>query len=249
MAIEVKVPDIGDFKDVPVITVFVKPGDTVAKDDPLVELESDKATMEVPSPAAGKVAAVAIKEGDRVSEGTVILTLEGEAAGAAPKAERAEAGPGAARGAGGGDVHAEVVVLGSGPGGYTAAFRAADLGKKVVLIERDPTLGGVCLNVGCIPSKALLHAAKVISEAEEMGHFGVKFAKPEVDVDGLARLEGERGQEADRRALRARQGAEGDGGRGGRHLHRAERDPGRGARTARRPSASTSASSRPGRSR
>ena len=184
MAIEVKVPDIGDFKDVPVITVFVKPGDTVAKDDPLVELESDKATMEVPSPAAGKVAAVAVKEGDRVSEGTVILTLEGEGAGAAPKAEAPKPAP-APRAAPSGDIHAEVVVLGSGPGGYTAAFRAADLGKKVVLVERDPMLGGVCLNVGCIPSKALLHAAKVISEAEEMGHFGVKFAKPEVDVDGL----------------------------------------------------------------
>ena len=110
-----KVPDIGDFKDVPVITVFVKPGDTVAKDDPLVELESDKATMEVPSPAAGKVAAVAIKEGDRVSEGTVILTLEGEGAGAAPKAEAPKPAP-APRAAPSGDIHAEVVVLGSGPG-------------------------------------------------------------------------------------------------------------------------------------
>jgi len=182
--IEVKVPDIGDFKDVPVIGVFVKAGDTVAKDDPLVELESDKATMEVPSPAAGKVAAVAVKEGDKVSEGSLILTLEGEAAGAAPRAEAPRAAP-APSAAPAGDLHAEVVVLGSGPGGYTAAFRAADLGKKVVLIEKDPTLGGVCLNVGCIPSKALLHAAKVISEAEEMGHFGVKFAAPQVDVDGL----------------------------------------------------------------
>jgi dihydrolipoamide dehydrogenase len=185
MPIEVKVPDIGDFKDVPVITVFVKAGDTIAKDDPLVELESDKATMEVPSPAAGKVASIAVKEGDRVSEGTVILTLEGEAAATAP-AKPAPAAAAAPRAApAGGDLHGEVVVLGSGPGGYTAAFRAADLGKKVVLIERNPTLGGVCLNVGCIPSKALLHAAKVISEAEEMGHFGIKFAAPQVDVDGL----------------------------------------------------------------
>ena len=103
-------------------------------------------------------------------------------------------------------------MLGSGPGGYTAAFRAADLGKKVVLIERDPTLGGVCLNVGCIPSKALLHAAKVIAEAEEMGHFGVKFAKPEVDVDGLRGWKESVVEQADRRALRARQGAQGDGG-------------------------------------
>ena len=183
MAIEVKVPDIGDFKDVPVITVFVKPGDTIKKDAPLVELESDKATMEVPSPAAGKVASVAVKEGDRVGEGTLILTLEGAGAAAAPAAPAAAPAPRPAPA--GGDLHGEVVVLGSGPGGYTAAFRAADLGKKVVLIERSPTLGGVCLNVGCIPSKALLHAAKVISEAEEMGHFGVKFAKPKVDVDGL----------------------------------------------------------------
>jgi len=183
MAIEVKVPDIGDFKDVPVITVFVKPGDTIKKDAPLVELESDKATMEVPSPAAGKVASVAVKEGDRVGEGTLILTLEGAGAAAAPAAPAAAPAPRPAPA--GGDLHGEVVVLGSGPGGYTAAFRAADLGKKVVLIERSPTLGGVCLNVGCIPSKALLHAAKVISEAEEMGHFGVKFAAPEVDVDGL----------------------------------------------------------------
>ena len=183
MAIEVKVPDIGDFKDVPVITVFVKPGDVVRKDDPLVELESDKATMEVPSPAAGKVASVSVKEGDKVAEGSVILTLEAEGAAAAPASPAAAPAPKAA--VAGGDVHGEVVVLGSGPGGYTAAFRAADLGKKVVLIEKDPSLGGVCLNVGCIPSKALLHAAKVISEAEEMGHFGVTFAKPKVDVDGL----------------------------------------------------------------
>ena len=186
--LEIKVPAIGDFKDVPVITVFVKPGDTVAKDDPLVELESDKATMEVPSPAAGKVTSVAIKVGDRVSEGAVILTLEGADVATAPAAPSAPASAPAPRADGAapaGDVHAEVVVLGSGPGGYTAAFRAADLGKKVVLIERNPTLGGVCLNVGCIPSKALLHAAKVISEAEEMDHFGVKFAKPEVDVDAL----------------------------------------------------------------
>ena len=184
--IEVKVPDIGDFKDVPVITVFVKPGDTVAKEDPLLELESDKATMEVPAPAAGKVVAVKVKAGDKVAEGTVILTLEAEGAAAAPAAKPAEAAPAPRPSAAPtGDIHAELVVLGSGPGGYTAAFRAADLGLKVVLIERNPTLGGVCLNVGCIPSKALLHAAKVISEAEEMGHFGVKYAKPEIDIDGL----------------------------------------------------------------
>ena len=193
--IEVKVPDIGDFSDVPVITVFVKAGDTVAVDDPLLELESDKATMEVPAPSAGKVVEVKVKEGDRVGEGAVILILEAEgaaaaAAPAAAPAPAAAAAPAAApapapKSAQTGDIHAELVVLGSGPGGYTAAFRAADLGLKVVLIERNPTLGGVCLNVGCIPSKALLHAAKVISEAEEMSHFGVKYAKPEVDVDAL----------------------------------------------------------------
>ena len=227
MAIEVKVPDIGDFKDVPVITVFVKPGDTVAKDDPLVELESDKATMEVPSPAAGKVAAVAIKEGDRVSEGTVILTLEGEGA-ALRRRPSAEAAPRRARRRPAATCTPRSWCSARGRAATPRRSARPTSGKKVVLIERDPTLGGVCLNVGCIPSKALLHAAKVISEAEEMGHFGVKFAKPEVDVDGLARLEGERGQEADRRPLRARQGAQGDGGRGGRHLRRAERDPGRG---------------------
>jgi dihydrolipoamide dehydrogenase len=201
---EVKVPDIGDFEDVPVVTVLVAVGDKVSAEDPLIELESDKATMEVPSPAAGKVAAIAVKEGDRVSQGSVILTLEG-AEESAPAGDTGEAGeaakgygdrqqapasaPQAVAATGGatgrGEHHAEVVVLGSGPGGYTAAFRAADLGKSVILIERNPVLGGVCLNVGCIPSKALLHAAKVISEAEEMGGHGISFAKPEVDLDGL----------------------------------------------------------------
>ena len=186
---EVKVPDIGDFKDVPVISLLVAVGDEVTKEQPLIELESDKATMEVPSPAAGKVASIAVKVGDKVSEGALILVLEGAGAATAPAAAApaaaSTAGPAAAPAAGGGDVHAEVVVLGSGPGGYTAAFRAADLGKKVVLIEKDPSLGGVCLNVGCIPSKALLHAAKVITEAEEMAHHGVTFAAPQVDLDGL----------------------------------------------------------------
>ncbi|MGR3399561.1 MAG: dihydrolipoyl dehydrogenase [Paracoccus sp. (in: a-proteobacteria)] len=203
---DVKVPDIGDFKDVPVIGILVAVGDEVAQEQPLIELESDKATMEVPSPAAGRITAISVKEGDRVSEGSVILTLEAAGAGAAPAqgaaAESAgeprdsgyggrsspaatQPAPAALPAAARGDIHAEVVVLGSGPGGYTAAFRAADLGKKVVLIERYPTLGGVCLNVGCIPSKALLHAAKVISEAEEMGHHGLRFAPPEVDIDAL----------------------------------------------------------------
>ncbi len=202
---DVKVPDIGDFSDVPVVTVLVSVGDVVGAEDPLIELESDKATMEVPSPAAGKVASITVKEGDRVSEGSVILVLEagteaiatsGTATEAAasggiepPSAAAAgAAGPAApaaltatGRASGPGDVHAEVVVLGSGPGGYTAAFRAADLGKSVVLIERHATLGGVCLNVGCIPSKALLHAAKVITEAEEMGEHGITLGKPRID--------------------------------------------------------------------
>jgi dihydrolipoamide dehydrogenase len=188
---EIQVPDIGDFKDVPVITILVAVGDTVAKEDPLLELESDKATLEVPSPAAGKITAIRVNVGDRVSQGTVIIDLEaagGEkpaapAAAAAPAAPTAVAPTGAATGKG--DIHAELVVLGSGPGGYTAAFRAADLGKSVVLIEKDDNLGGVCLNVGCIPSKALLHAAKVITEAEEMGAHGVSFAKPKIDLDVL----------------------------------------------------------------
>ncbi|SLN74654.1 Dihydrolipoyl dehydrogenase [Roseovarius gaetbuli] len=190
---EVKVPDIGDFNDVPVIGILVAVGDTVAAEDALVELESDKATMEVPSPAAGVVKEIRVAEGDRVSQGSVIMVLEtaeaGEAPAAAPAAAPMTAAPtsvaatGTASGAG--DIHAEVVVLGSGPGGYTAAFRAADLGKSVVLIEKDSNLGGVCLNVGCIPSKALLHAAKVISEAEEMGAHGISFAKPKIDIDAL----------------------------------------------------------------
>jgi dihydrolipoamide dehydrogenase len=195
---EVKVPDIGDFADVPVITVFVKPGDTVAPDDPLVELESDKATIEVPSPMGGTVKEVKLKEGDKVSEGSVILVLETEAAdapskppgGAVEDKSAASKGNGAERPKPSGpvekgDVHAELVVLGSGPGGYTAAFRAADLGLKVVLVERYPTLGGVCLNVGCIPSKALLHAAKIIAEAEDMAAHGIRLGKPEIDIDGL----------------------------------------------------------------
>ena len=198
---DIKVPDIGDFTDVPVVSVLVSVGDTVAAEDPLIELESDKATMEVPSPAAGTVKEIKVAEGDKVSEGMVIMVFEGaDASDGAQPAPAEEPGP-AAQGAGSspapasvaatgtasgaGDIHAEVVVLGSGPGGYTAAFRAADLGKKVVLIEKYPSLGGTCLNVGCIPSKALLHVAKVITEAEEMGAHGVSFAKPKIDLDAL----------------------------------------------------------------
>ncbi|MGZ8335012.1 MAG: biotin/lipoyl-containing protein, partial [Allosphingosinicella sp.] len=205
---EVKVPDIGDFKDVEIIEVAVAPGEEISIEAPLITLESDKASMDVPSPIAGVVKELKVKVGDRVSEGSLILTLEvaeGEAAaesekpapkaeaGKAPQPERAAqpqrpqaTAPAAKPAGGGGDVHAEVLVLGSGPGGYSAAFRAADLGKKTVLVERYGALGGVCLNVGCIPSKALLHAAKVIEEAKEMSANGVVFGEPRIEIEKLA---------------------------------------------------------------
>ena len=196
--VEVIVPDIGNFDSVDVIEVLVKVGDTVAKEDALITLESDKASMDIPSSEAGVVKEIKVKVGDKVAKGTPILVLEAEANKATPpeaaKAEtaKAEVAPAAAISApapsapqGDNDVSCEVVVLGSGPGGYTAAFRAADLGKKVVLIERYPTLGGVCLNVGCIPSKALLHTTKVITEAEETAHHGVSFGKPNIDLEQL----------------------------------------------------------------
>jgi dihydrolipoamide dehydrogenase len=192
-AAEVRVPDIGDFTDVPVIEIHVAPGDTVAVDDPLVTLESDKATMDVPAPAAGVVSQLQVKIGDRVSEGSVLLVMEGAAATTAPTPT--DTAPDSAATAVShepppppsptGDYDAQVVVLGAGPGGYTAAFRAADLGLKTVLIERYERLGGVCLNVGCIPSKALLHAARVIAEADEMAAHGIKFGRPSVDIDAL----------------------------------------------------------------
>jgi len=190
-AVEVRVPDIGDFTDVPIIELMVQPGDTVAVEDPLITLESDKATMDVPSPAAGVVRQMCVQIGDRVSEGSLILVVEPEGAPAAtgdgrPAAPPAEQpAPPAGAFAGEADRHAEVVVLGSGPGGYTAAFRAADLGLKTILVERYPTLGGVCLNVGCIPSKALLHLARVIAESEEAAEQGLRFARPEIDLDGV----------------------------------------------------------------
>jgi dihydrolipoamide dehydrogenase len=251
--VEIKVPDIGDFEDVPVTELLVAVGDTVEVEDPLVAIESEKATMEVPSPEAGKIVALRVAVGDNVSEGTVVAVLEtaddapGDGGSQAPQGGEVEgegAGSGASSGGSGGsgsgassggrdeggaaaaatdgdshaggsqatedpaaagtagrnagtpekapddvkakgDLHVDVVVLGSGPGGYSAAFRAADLGLKVAMVEREPVLGGVCLNVGCIPSKALLHAAKVITEAEHMGAHGVTFAEPEVDLDAL----------------------------------------------------------------
>ena len=188
-AIEVHVPDIGDFADVPVIEVMVHPGDTVAEEDSLITLESDKATMDVPSPAAGTVRELSVKVGDTVSEGTLILTLDGAGAGGAnggaPEEQRPLPSVPAPSVEGTADHHADVVVLGSGPGGYTAAFRAADLGLKVILIERYERLGGVCLNVGCIPSKALLHVARMIAEAEEAKGQGITFGEPQIDLDGL----------------------------------------------------------------
>ena len=193
--VEIKIPDIGDFASVDVIEVLVAPGDTVSKEQSLITLESDKATMEIPSPQAGTVKELKVKVGDKVAQGALILTLEAQAE--APKVGEATAtavtpqpaadpvpAPGPMS-SGAVDHHAEVVVLGAGPGGYTAAFRAADLGKRVVLIERHATLGGVCLNVGCIPSKALLHAAAIISEAAEMAERGVSFAAPSIDLDKL----------------------------------------------------------------
>src|SRR3954466_2029739 len=194
--VEIKVPDIGDFSDVPIIEVFVSAGDEVAPEDPLITLESDKATMDVPSPAAGTVKDIAVSVGDTVSEASLILHLDsaavdGKAGAPAAPAEPAQPAPAPAAGPppatfeGDVDVECDVVVLGAGPGGYTAAFRAADLGLKTVLVERYDRLGGVCLNVGCIPSKALLHMAGVIAEAEHSEEIGLKMATPEVDLEKL----------------------------------------------------------------
>jgi dihydrolipoamide dehydrogenase len=210
---DIKVPDLGSFKDVPVIDVLVQPGDVVEVDAPLLTLETDKATMDVPSPIAGTVEAITVTRGAKVSTGSVIARIVASAstttlatavpvpvpapppapapvpavapvvAAPAPvpvKAPDVERGPVA-----GTDRHAKVLVLGAGPGGYTAAFRAADLGLEVTLIERWPVLGGVCLNVGCIPSKALLHAARVVDEAQAMAGHGISFGPPQIDLDRL----------------------------------------------------------------
>ncbi|HJY37734.1 MAG TPA: dihydrolipoyl dehydrogenase [Steroidobacteraceae bacterium] len=202
----VVVPDLGDFKDVEVIDVLVKPGDAIQLESPLITLETEKATMDVPSSAAGVVKSVAVKKGDRVSKGSVIVEVEGEAVSGSRLADSAEkkeppaktpqppaadvAPPAFAPSANRQPATAssydfDVVVLGAGPGGYTAAFRAADLGMRTALIERWPQLGGVCLNVGCIPSKALLHAAKVIEDAEAMSSAGLHFGKPQIDTAKL----------------------------------------------------------------
>jgi dihydrolipoamide dehydrogenase len=200
---EVKVPDIGDFDPVPVIELFVKVGDSIKVDDAICTLESDKATMDVPSSAAGVVKEVLVALGDKVGEGAVLIVDRSRSAavGAARREPRLQHGRGRSRGgallplhrwhrrpratAAAADAEYDMVVLGAGPGGYSAAFRAADLGLKTAIIERYATLGGVCLNVGCIPSKALLHVAAVIEEAEHVGTAGISFAKPTVDVDAL----------------------------------------------------------------
>jgi dihydrolipoamide dehydrogenase len=245
--IEIKVPDIGGNHDVPVIEVLVKAGDTVAKEQSLITLESDKATMEIPSSAAGVIKEVKLKVGDEVSEGAVILVLEvADVAGSSPapvaaspstpseanstsgapasprpspqssppRGEEAKVPQAAAASSRAADIECKLVVLGSGPGGYTAAFRAADLGVDTVLVERHATLGGVCLNVGCIPSKALLHAAAVIDEAAAMAAHGVSFGAPKIDLDKLrsfknkvvAQLTGGLGSMAKQRKVRVVQG-------------------------------------------
>ena len=186
--IDIKVPDIGDFKEVAIIELLVKPGDSIKAEQSLITVESDKASMEIPSSHAGVVKELKVGLGDKVSEGTLILTLE--AADSAAKSTstssvRTEAAPTAANHTGTADLECDMLVLGAGPGGYSAAFRAADLGMKTVLVERFATLGGVCLNVGCIPSKALLHVAAVMDEVKHFEALGVNFAEPVVDLGKL----------------------------------------------------------------
>ena len=195
--IEVKIPDIGDFKDVDVVEVLVKVGDKVEKEQSLLSLESDKATIEIPSPHAGVVKELRVKVGDKLSQGATVLMLEESSSAAAPAAASPvnlappssspapSPSPAVAAFGGPADLSCDVLVLGAGPGGYSAAFRAADLGMSVVLVERYATLGGVCLNVGCIPSKALLHVAAVMDEAQNISEHGIVFGKPEVDIDKL----------------------------------------------------------------
>ena len=201
--VEVLVPDIGNFDSVDVIEVLVKVGDVIALEDSLITVESDKASMDIPSPIAGTVKTLIVKVGDKVAKDSLLMMVDAivgtpkstpatvqavtteEPAATTPIVSAPMATTSSFQTIPQSDLHAEVVVLGSGPGGYTAAFRAADLGKQVVLIERYSTLGGVCLNVGCIPSKALLHTAKVITEAEETAHHGVTFSAPNVDLEQL----------------------------------------------------------------
>ena len=232
MAKEIRLPDIGDFKDVPVIEVQIAPGKSVRKEETILTLESDKATMDVPAPEDGVIGEVRVKVGDKISEGAVLATYaEGEQAkprsstatpaapsyGGAeiqeptPKAAPATAPKPAADPGGKADFEADILVLGAGPGGYTAAFRAADLGRSVVLVDARQTLGGVCLNVGCIPSKALLHVAKIVDEAAAMGAHGVKFGQPSLRSHGHSRLEGWGDQAVDGRPQRSCQAAQSEG--------------------------------------
>lgn len=197
--IEVKVPDIGDFDQVEIIEVLIAVGDSIEVEDSLITVESDKASMEIPSPVNGIVTEILINNGDSIAQGSPIIKVEVTPSSAPeiPQASPTETSPNPVEQAtpsttlaaddfsGTVDISATVVVLGSGPGGYTAAFRAADLGLDVIMIERYPSIGGVCLNVGCIPSKALLHTAEVINEASEFSKHGVKFGKPELDIDGI----------------------------------------------------------------
>jgi dihydrolipoamide dehydrogenase len=200
--IDIQVPDIGDFDEVTVIELMVKVGDTVKSDQSLITVESDKASMEIPCSHGGVVKELKVKLGDKVKQGSVVLVLEGEGAAAAPAVAPAPAAPAAAAPVaatpvssapaptassfgGSADIECDVLVLGGGPGGYSAAFRAADLGLNVVIVERYATLGGVCLNVGCIPSKALLHVAAVMDEVSHMADLGVDFGKPVVNIDKL----------------------------------------------------------------
>ncbi|MBO9646724.1 MAG: FAD-dependent oxidoreductase, partial [Pseudacidovorax sp.] len=200
---QIKVPDIGDFAEVAVIEVLVQPGDKIKAEQSLITVESDKASMEIPSSHAGTVKSLAVKVGDKVSEGSVVLTLEVEAGAAAsapaaapapassPAPAAASAAPPAAAPApagsysGGVDLECDTLVLGAGPGGYSAAFRSADLGMKTVIVERYATLGGVCLNVGCIPSKALLHVAGVMDEVKHFADLGVDYGAPKIDRSKL----------------------------------------------------------------
>ena len=197
--IDIKVPDIGDFDEVTVIELMVKVGDTVKSDQSLITVESDKASMEIPCSHGGVVKDLKVKIGDKVKQGSVVLVLEGEGAAAAPAPSAASApaaatapapvasapAPTASSFGGSADIKCDVLVLGGGPGGYSAAFRAADLGLNVVIVERYATLGGVCLNVGCIPSKAVLHVAAVMDEVAHMADLGVDFGKPAVNIDKL----------------------------------------------------------------
>ena len=182
-------PNIGDFENVEIIEIHVNAGDVVAAEDPVLTLESDKATMEIPAPMAGRIESLSVAVGDRVTQGSKLGVIAAEAAEAEiaspPDEERGTESGNESAATSAADMVTEVVVLGSGPGGYTAAFRAADLGKKVILVERYASLGGVCLNVGCIPSKALLHTAQIIAECEHMKHNGVDFGQPQIDLEGI----------------------------------------------------------------